>query len=646
MSERLRIRLFSADELDSDVERRKRWGDFWVKEDFKQAFEELGHQVVHERPNLFLHLFGYPLQEMPGETYKIIWIMSHPDWITPGVLHQYDKIYCNAVKFTRKLTRCGIEAEALIGATSLSPPPEIEPQYQVVFVGNSRGDSGRPCVNALRDTGCSLKVWGEGWDSILRKDQLVALSVDHNLTSEIYASAIISINDHHADMREYGFVNPRLFDVLASGGFAISDDNTAIQEIFGDSVPVFRNDSELREIVDYYLNHPEERLPLMAKGREIAVKYSFSHLAQRIINHAVAAVSERERRPIKPNRSNGKPDSSPSVLPDCFFPYSAEMVGDVWNGDLDRVTALRLERTTGRNAFICDIIAQRESGPYVALQGIGIAPVAGAPHSFVVTLPLYMLGLSDEAKNTIREITTNALVHLQKNPSLSTNPIITFNLAGRELPEEINFTGERVIPGTTRYQLYVSHVQRYLTTVSTLAGKTVLDAGCGTGYGSAILSRYAKRVTGIDIAPEAVAFAKGAYPFTNLAFGLGDVRKLPFSDNTFECVVSFEVMEHLKRYDLPFYLHEMRRVLTEGGCCFISTPNKILSGPLANEFHHSEMYLDEFIATIREDFKPRALEVFGQKQWRGHLRLQHECEVNERAVDHVNDYVFIAKCFT
>ena len=62
----------------------------------------------------------------------------------------------------------------------------------------------------------------------------------------------------------------------------------------------------------------------------------------------------------------------------------------------------------------------------------------------------------------------------------------------------MEFTGERVVPGQTDVDLMNEHLARYGFAESLVAGKRVLDAGCGVGYGSARLARSPDRVVGLD----------------------------------------------------------------------------------------------------------------------------------------------------
>ena len=68
-------------------------------------------------------------------------------------------------------------------------------------------------------------------------------------------------------------------------------------------------------------------------------------------------------------------------------------------------------------------------------------------------------------------------------------------------------TVERVVPGTRSWELYgYEHLQRYLFVKEFIKDKNVLDAACGSGYGSYFMATEgnAKSVTGIDISETAI----------------------------------------------------------------------------------------------------------------------------------------------
>jgi len=69
---------------------------------------------------------------------------------------------------------------------------------------------------------------------------------------------------------------------------------------------------------------------------------------------------------------------------------------------------------------------------------------------------------------------------------------------------EMEFTGERVIPGQVDPDLLNEHLARYAFAARLARGKRVLDAGCGAGYGSAELVKSALSVVGVDAAADPV----------------------------------------------------------------------------------------------------------------------------------------------
>jgi SAM-dependent methyltransferase len=167
------------------------------------------------------------------------------------------------------------------------------------------------------------------------------------------------------------------------------------------------------------------------------------------------------------------------------------------------------------------------------------------------------------------------------------------------------FTGERLIPGEVDIDLLNEHMARYHFAVRLARGKRVLDAGCGAGYGSAELADVAESVTAIDIAAEAVEYARAHYALPNLTFERASCVELPFADGGFDLVVAFEVIEHLENW--REFLKEVRRVLAPSGQLIVSTPNRLYYTESrgtegANPFHVHEFDFEEFNRELREFF--------------------------------------------
>ncbi len=139
------------------------------------------------------------------------------------------------------------------------------------------------------------------------------------------------------------------------------------------------------------------------------------------------------------------------------------------------------------------------------------------------------------------------------------------------------------------------HFARYLW-ASALVRGNALDVACGTGHGARLLARHA-RVSGVDRDAEAVETALSRVAGT---FLLAEVPPIPFPDDAFDFVVSFETVEHIP--DDMGFVREIRRVLRPGGTLLMSTPNGDISAPGGvplNRWHIREYTLTSLTALLR-----------------------------------------------
>lgn len=175
------------------------------------------------------------------------------------------------------------------------------------------------------------------------------------------------------------------------------------------------------------------------------------------------------------------------------------------------------------------------------------------------------------------------------------------------------FTGERFTPECVREIAY-EHWHRYAFVQPLAAGRRVLDAACGEGYGSALLARAGGQVLGVDIGDEAVAHARARYAGqAGLRFEQGDATALDaLPEASFDLIVSFETLEHVHAQERM--LDGFLRLLAPGAVLLVSTPDKRTHTDLGGEMnpHHvRELYRDEFEAMLAARFPARRL--FAQK---------------------------------
>ena len=211
------------------------------------------------------------------------------------------------------------------------------------------------------------------------------------------------------------------------------------------------------------------------------------------------------------------------------------------------------------------------------------------------------------------------------------------------------FTGERVIPGQVSDDLWAEHVARYAFASRFASQKRVLDLGCGTGYGTADLARTASSAVGIDLAPEAIAYAVSH--FSSARFLQCSASAMPFPPASFDLAIAFEVIEHLP--DWRNLLEEARRVLGPRGLLIVSTPNKryysesrAAAGP--NPFHAHEFEFAEFRGALGEFF-PHVRILFQDRIeafafYDGTKNLDAEAGIDHSAADPEGAHFFVGLC--
>ncbi|WP_020595676.1 class I SAM-dependent methyltransferase [Spirosoma panaciterrae] len=116
----------------------------------------------------------------------------------------------------------------------------------------------------------------------------------------------------------------------------------------------------------------------------------------------------------------------------------------------------------------------------------------------------------------------------------------------------------------------------------------VLEIGCGWGRGLELLTKAATHYTGIDKNQDLINALQAEYPqSTFISANIPPLRTL--ADNTFDYIVTFQVIEHIENDDL--FVKEAHRVLKPGGKLLLTTVNKSFS-LTRNPWHVREYYAD------------------------------------------------------
>ena len=136
---------------------------------------------------------------------------------------------------------------------------------------------------------------------------------------------------------------------------------------------------------------------------------------------------------------------------------------------------------------------------------------------------------------------------------------------------------DRYVPSDTGDILSAGHRGVHEGAVAHLVrqGTRFLDLGCGTGYGSALVTAAGGMYDGADGSPAAIDYAKANYAQPGVRFFVADLMEpLPteLEPGSYDVVFSSEVLEHV--IDPFAFVRTMAECMSPHGKCFVGTPNR------------------------------------------------------------------------
>ncbi len=143
-------------------------------------------------------------------------------------------------------------------------------------------------------TDYALKIWGVNWThpSLQHAVQRPGERFTPELFAKIVAGSTINLNLHSSTSHpgvdpNCDAINPRVFEIAACGGFQLCDPCKGLEACFDfhSELPVYTSLKELREKVDHYLAHPEEREQITAAARERALRdHTYEQRARQMLD--------------------------------------------------------------------------------------------------------------------------------------------------------------------------------------------------------------------------------------------------------------------------------------------------------------------------------------------------------------------------
>jgi spore maturation protein CgeB len=286
---------------------------FLYRWDMNRLNNRLIKLVNHFKPDIFLVNWGgtfFP--EIITEISKrfkvttINWLVDFPGG--PGVLETaikvvpaYDYFFAQSTDALEVHAKHGNKGGMWLNAAcdpdiqkplDLSEEENVKYGSDICFVGSMYPERAE-LFETLTDF--DIGIWGPGWDQLDTASPLKKYirggSVTPDIWVKIYNASKIVVNymgsyGGEADEDKIYQASPRVFETLCCGSFQIVDEKRDVVALFnpGEHLVCFKEIHEVKELVKYYLNHPQERKEIANKGHnEVLAKHTWAHRIEEML---------------------------------------------------------------------------------------------------------------------------------------------------------------------------------------------------------------------------------------------------------------------------------------------------------------------------------------------------------------------------
>lgn len=233
-----------------------------------------------------------------------VWFVDQPYRIDKDLTkaHHYDYIFTseiNCVPLFREQGRQAFYLPLGVSSSLFYPrPSEAAFQTEICFIGSS-GPNRLALIDQIAPYLANKNVMISGWywdrlqnyhllQNKIRQDKLHFPSwIDVDEASSYYSGAKICINMHREPFETLNSrnipawsVNPRTFEINASGSFQLSDNRQELSRLYeiGSEIEVYESPYELRSKLEYYLTHEEERKQIALRGYQRTLnEHTYAH---------------------------------------------------------------------------------------------------------------------------------------------------------------------------------------------------------------------------------------------------------------------------------------------------------------------------------------------------------------------------------
>jgi len=185
------------------------------------------------------------------------------------------------------------------------------------FLGAGYPNRRRAFASLLR---YDFNIWGTEWDGAAELEPVVQMQgrrISPQEAVKIFSCTKINLNLHSSvkgdrDVVPGDFVNPRTFELASCGAFQLTDNRELLPELFSEKeITTFGNMDEMREKMDYFLEHPEERREIARAARKrVLAEHTYEHRMQDLLQKMMET---RILRPGQDGEANPLSEADPEL---------------------------------------------------------------------------------------------------------------------------------------------------------------------------------------------------------------------------------------------------------------------------------------------------------------------------------------------
>ncbi len=193
--------------------------------------------------------------------------------------------------------------------------------------------------------------------------------------------------------------------------------------------------------------------------------------------------------------------------------------------------------------------------------------------------------------------TTKRLVKLVRDPGRVPGAVLRralprsqrFGYPWFQLPDgSVTFRERGFVAATSPAMLLARHNYETRRIANALDGKRAersLEVGCGFGRLSLTIAEHSDAHTAIDINRDALDLAQACYP--KIDFQYGSAESIPFQDATFDLLVTWTVLQHIRPERIHRACSEVVRVLTPGATVLLCEEAARPNEPGSHAWHRT-----------------------------------------------------------